>query len=409
MRAPLFLFAALSFTCMAASPVVEQQARALQVVLRQADDSYYNKHQSELSDEAYDALRTQYDQLVADYPELAAENPVGAPVESGSRWVAHDVPVLSLEKVYSDDGIRDFLQRCGTNRLYCVEPKLDGLTVVLRYVNGRLAQALTRGDGKTGLDVTPALLASGAVPIVLSNVPARLELRGEALLSFTALEELNRRRAANGEPALKSPRNTASGTLMLKDYAEIARRTLTVQLFDLLAADPMPSTHAEALARLKAAGLPIVESRTVPAAEVLSAIETVNRARNSFPFATDGIVIKVDNLADFAGFGATAHHPRGAIARKYHETPVQTRLLSVEWTQGDTGKLTPIGIFDPVEINGATIQRATLHNAGYIRAMDLKIGDWIQVIRAGGSVPEIIGVILDRRTGSETEIPKPLE
>lgn len=405
-----FLFlVAVQLSCFAVPPAVEQQASALQTVLRQADEAYYNQHESVMSDAAYDALRRQYDQLLADFPELGIENPVGAPVGKPDRRVAHDKPVLSLEKVYSDDGVRRFLEQTGTNLLYCVEPKLDGLTVVLRYRNGLLTQALTRGDGKTGLDVTPAVLASGMVPVALTNAPALLEVRGEAMLPLPAFERLNQRRVESGETPLKNPRNIASGTLMLTDYAEIARRGLTFQCFELLSTDSMPATHSDALALVKKAGLPVVDGQLVPAGEVITTLEKLNRRRAVFPVMTDGIVIKVNDLAVCARLGATAHHPHSAIARKYEETPVQTRLLAVDWTRGETGRLTPVARFAPVEIQGAIIRSATLHNLEHLRAMDLKIGDQINVIRSGGSVPEITGVCLDQRTGNETAIPDPEE
>jgi len=394
--------------CSAAPPEVEQQARALQTVLRQADDAYFNQHQPVMTDAAYDALRTQYDRLLADYPELSAGNPVGAPVAESSR-VAHAAPVLSLEKVYSDNDLTRFLRKTGTNLLYCVEPKLDGLTVVLRYRNGLLVQALTRGDGKTGADVTSAVLASGAVPAALTGAPAKLDVRGEAHLPLSAFEALNRRRAENGQEPLKSPRNIASGTLMLTDCAEIARRGLEFQAFDLLAADPMPATHTEALALLKKNGLPVIESVTVPSVDVLATVENMNRRRAEFPFVTDGVVIKVNDLAVRNRLGATSHHPRSAIARKYEETPVQTRLLAVDWSRGASGKLTPVAHFEPVEIQGALVQRASLYSLEHLRAMDLKIGDWMNVIRSGGTVPEITGICPERRTGRETAIPDPVE
>lgn len=405
------LFLAVLFVrliCTADPPEVEQQVRALQTVLRQADDAYFNKHQPVLSDAAYDALRKQYDRLLADYPELSAGNPVGAPAAESGR-VAHDAPVLSLEKVYSDEALLGFLRKTGTNLLYCVEPKLDGLTVVLRYRNGLLMQALTRGDGRSGADVTPAVLASGAVPAALTSAPAKLDVRGEMILPLPAFEKLNRRRAKNGQEPLKNPRNIASGTLMLTDYAEVAKRGLEFQCFELLAADNLPAMHTESLALLKKYGLPVVESIPTRASEAVAAVQNMNRQRAEFPFGTDGVVIKVNDLAFARKLGSTAHHPRSAVARKYEETPVQTRLLSVEWSRGASDRLTPVAVFEPIEIQGAKIQRATLHNLDYIRAMDLKIGDWIHVIRSGGTVPEITGICPERRTGRETAIPDPVE
>ncbi len=408
LRKLFLVFIFVRLVCPAAPPEAEQQARALQTVLRQADDAYFNKHQPVMSDTAYDALRNQYDRLLADYPELAGENPVGAPVAESGR-VAHAAPVLSLEKVYSDNDLTRFLQKTGTNLLYCVEPKLDGVSVILHYRNGLLVQALTRGDGKTGANVTSAVLASGAAPVTLTNAPAKLDVRGEMILPLPAFEKLNRRRAENGQEPLKNPRNVASGTLMLTDYAEVAKRGLEFQCFELLSCDILPATHTESLALLKKNGLPVIESVTVPTVEVLATVENMNRRRAEFPFVTDGVVIKVNDLAVRNRLGATAHHPRSAIARKYEETPVQTRLLNVEWSRGASGKLTPVAHFDPVEIQGATVQRASLYSLEHLRAMDLKIGDWINVIRSGGTVPEITGIRPERRTGRETAISDPVE
>jgi DNA ligase (NAD+) len=394
------------FSCSAAPPDITRRAVALQSILQQADDAYYNQNESLMGDEAYDALRAQYQRLIHEWPELATPEPVGASVDSANR-VEHPVPVLSLEKVYSDNELNRFIQKTGTNLFYCVEPKLDGLTVVLHYRNGLLTQAATRGNGKTGKDVTAAVLASGAVPSALSNAPDRLDIRGEALLTRPAFDALNLRRAAENLEPLKNPRNAAAGTLMLTDYTEVARRHLSIQVFDLLSTDAMPASHADALDFLEQLGLPVVENLRVPAGQVVETVQQMNHRRSDFPFATDGIVIKVDDLAIAESLGATAHHPRSAIARKYHQTPVQTCLRSIEWTRGQTGKLTPVACFDPVEIDGAVVQRASLYNLDHLRAMDLKIGDRISVIRSGGSVPEIVGVLTDLRTGEEAEIPDP--
>jgi DNA ligase (NAD+) len=409
LRKALLFLMVVQGTCFAAPRAAQQQAGALQAILRQADEAYYNRHQSVMSDAAYDALRARYQQLLADYPELATEPSVGASPDDAGRQVAHEAPVLSLEKARSDEEVSRFIEKSGAESLYCVEPKVDGLTVVLRYRNGLLAQALTRGDGKTGIDITPAVLASGAVPAILTNAPARFDVRGEALLPLPAFEKLNRRRSEAGLELLKNPRNIASGTLMLTDYAEIAARTLEIHCFELLAADPMPATHTAALAQMRQAGLNVIASRTVSSSEVLAEVARLNRQRAEFPFLTDGVVIKLDDLARAAQLGSTAHHPRSAIARKYEETPVQTRLLAVEWTRGASGRLTPVALFEPVEIQGATVQRATLFNVEHLRALDLRLGDWINVIRSGGTVPEITGVCVERRTGQETAIPDPEE
>ena len=409
MRRLFLLFTTAQLICGAVPNPVEQQVDHLRVILGQADAAYHNNSQSLMSDAAYDALRDQYDRLLSAYPELTHPPRVGAPVSKQGSRVAHTTPILSLQKAYSNGAVEAFLEKCGTNLLYCVEPKIDGLTVVLRYTDGLLVQAMTRGDGKTGMDVTAAILASGVVPAMLATAPAYLEVRGEVFLALADFEALNQRRESTGQPLLKSPRNTAAGTLRLSDYAEIAKRRLSIRIFELITTKPMPSTHTDALARIKSLGLPTIDSQLIDASTVQGAIENLNQRRGALPFPTDGIVVRLDDRAAFKSLGETAHHPRGALARKYRETPAETRLLSIEWSLGSSGKQTPIAHFEPVEIQGATLQHATLHNLAHLRAMDLKIGDWIQVIRAGGSIPEIIGVCPDRRTGNETLIPDPPE
>ncbi|MFC1467781.1 hypothetical protein ACFLQY_03725 [Verrucomicrobiota bacterium] len=402
----LWLFLVVQLSCFAAPRPVERQVESMRAVLAQADDAYYNRHQPIMCDEAYDALRVQYDRLLAQYPELIQDAGVGAPVKASRERVPHIRPVLSLKKAYSDEEVRAFIKKCGSDLGYCVEPKIDGVSVVLHYRAGVLVQAVTRGDGKAGMDVTPAVLVSGAVPVEL-RVPLDLVVRGELFMPLTAFEELNRRRLEDKNAPLKSPRNTAAGTLRLHDYAEVARRGLRFLAFELIQSERWPITHSAALAQMQSAGLPVVESQMVSAPEVVSAVESVNRQRSAYPFQSDGVAIKVDECEVFERLGATGHHPRGALARKYRQKPTVTRLLSVAWQEGASGKWTPVARFEPVDIDGATIQKATLHNWSHIQALDLKIGDWIKVIRAGGAIPEICGNCPERRTGNETAIVPP--
>jgi DNA ligase (NAD+) len=394
-------------SCLAAPEPAEQHAMQLRALLQQANAAYYNSGEPIMGDAAYDALRAQYEKLRIEYPDLPALSDVGAAVPEDGGKTAHTEPVLSLKKAYADDEVLAFVKRCGSEQTYCIEPKLDGLTVVLRYQNGLLIQALTRGDGKQGSDVTTAVMASGCVPTRLKNAPEIIELRGEILLSFPAFEALNERRAKDGLPALKSPRNSAAGTLRLNDLAEVARRGLQLRIFEVMTITPDPSTHSEALAQVSAFELPIVKSRTVSGTEILPVLTELNRLRADSIFPTDGLVIRLNDRAAFKQLGATAKYPRGAIARKYRAVPVETILLRIEWTTGDSGRLTPIALFDPVEVDGATLQRASLHSLAHLRALDLMLGDRIEVIRAGGSVPEIIGRTSAPRTGEEKSITDP--
>ncbi|RKX37472.1 MAG: hypothetical protein DRP64_17125 [Verrucomicrobia bacterium] len=243
-------------------------------------------------------------------------------VEMGLDWVG------GLQFLFRGSGI------CGA--ACCAVA--NGLTVVLRYRQGVLVQALTRGDGRSGMDVTSAILASGCAPAMLKETPEKLEVLGEVVMSLSAFNALNKRRREEGLEGLKNPRNSAAGTLRLKDHAEIARRGLEIRIFELIVAEPMPSTHTGALAMVSSLGLPAVESRAVSGFEVLRSIEEMNRDRANGPFRTDGIVVRLDDRTEFERLGKTAKYPRGAIARKYRAVAVETRLLRVEWMYGDTGR-----------------------------------------------------------------------
>ncbi len=391
----------------AAPPAAEEQADRLRTILQQADEAYFKQHDSIMADEAYDALRAQYAALAAAYPDLEPYTCIGAEPDDASRTVEHQTPIRSLKKAYDDEALLRFVEQCGTNELYCIEPKIDGLTIVLRYRGGRLAEAATRGNGKTGQNVTAALAAAECIPLKLNNASEDFYVRGEVFMPLAAFDALNKRRICEGKEPLKSPRNTAAGTLRLLDHAEIARRGIQVRIFELLDADEVPETHTAALQLIKEAGLPVIESRTVKGSDVCRTVHRMNPQRTAYPFAADGVVIKLDNRAAFRQLGSTALYPRGAIARKYRTRPISTRLLRVEWSTGSSGKLTPIAYFEPVQFNGAVVESATLHNLNHLRALDLMIGDSILVIRAGGAVPQIIGVETEKRTGKETPIRDP--
>ncbi len=403
----IFILMVACATCIAAPENVERQAAQIRAVLHEADDAYYNRGEPIMADAAYDALREQYRQLHADYPELPAYDPIGAIIPEDAPSVAHAAPVLGLKKAYSDAEVEAFIVACGTNEHYCLAPKIDGLTVVLRYVDGALQRALTRGDGEEGMEVTPQIVASGCVPLALSNAPAMLEVRGEVFMSFAAFEAMNGRRAEVGQEPLKSPRNSAAGTLRMKDLAEVARRGLECFAFEIVSTEPQPETHMNGLAMLHGCGLPTVPSRAMPGDRVWAGIDELNAQRADLPYPTDGVVIRLDDRAAYERMGTTARWPNGALARKYKPDPVETTLLRVEWSQGETGKLTPIAYFEPVEVEGAVLQSATLHNLEHLRALDLMLGDRIQVVRAGGAVPEILGRVPAERTGEEQPIPDP--
>lgn len=385
---------------------VDRRAGNLRTVLRQADEAYQTG-QPIMSDEAYDALQAQYELLCEHYPELPGLSAVGAPVPAGAERVAHSRPMRSLKKVFSDAELAGFARGCGAGAWFCIEPKIDGVSILLTYLDGQLHQALTRGDGIFGMDATRQLMASGAVPLQLTNAPARVEVRGELFFTHDAFAQLNRQRGEMGDQPLASPRNAAAGTLRLKDLSEVARRGLDCRAFELVFADTMPETHATCLERMAVWGLPVVESRRVRSAEMLPAVAMLHRQMDELPFPADGIVIRLDDRAAFERMGSTARYPHAAVARKYPSIPHESRLLRVEWLRSDQGRLTPVACFEPVEIGGAVVQRASLHSPEHLCALDLMIGDRILVIRAGGSIPQVIGRSPRPRDGSETPVPVP--
>ncbi len=382
---------------------VVDRARLLNEVLREADEAYYIRNDPILSDDAYDALQEQYRVLIEDFPQLSGTENLGFLLPRTDRTVLHQFPILSLMKAYSDGEVLSFVEKCGTPQEFCVQPKIDGVSIVLHYENGVLQKAVTRGDGKFGCDVSPAIFLSGAVPLKLKSSENWI-VRGELFMKFSDFAAFNANRLREKLEPLKSPRNTVAGTLRLKNFAELSKRKLSFLAFELVDCDIYPAKNSDALAKIKSAGLSVVESEIVKDSELLNAVDSCRKSLIDADFPCDGVVIKLNNLQRFNDMGQTMKYPRGAIARKWQEKPVETKLLRVDWQRSEKGRLTPVAIFEPVYIGGAKIQRATLHNFNYINALDLKIGDRINVIRSGGTIPEIIKVLRHKRDGSERSI-----
>lgn len=369
---------------------VRRQAETLASILKEADEAYYVRADPIMSDAAYDALRAGYEALCRKYPELAEAGRVGAAEPAGGD-IVHELPVLSLQKLWTDEEAAAFVERCGAGQMFCIEPKIDGVSAVLRYRGGVLAEAVTRGDGKAGKDITRAVVMSGAAPLSLTNCPASLLVRGEVYIPKTAFVKLNTRRAAEGLEPLKSARNTAAGTLRLHDAAEIAARGLEFCAFEWIKPPSGIVRHSEALERLESFGLEVVECRRAEAPQVLTVIEAMNRQRGQWAYETDGLVVRVNDFSRFQELGSTARYPKGAAARKFRSVPVETELLSIEWSVSAGGRRTPVAVFRPVVIDGAEISRASLYNEEHLLALGLEAGDRILVIREGGVIPEVVG------------------
>lgn len=377
---------------------------------------YYRHDAPEISD-------AEYDQLVRELASLNSSGPddetssllesVGSEPSTLFAPVVHPLPMLSLDNVFDDDELLAWAARVerladgATDALVC-ELKIDGIAVSLRYLDGRLAQAATRGDGRVGEDVTPNIRTVSAVPDRLtgSGVPALVELRGELYMPVAAFEQLNRRSAERGQRTFANPRNAAGGSLRQKDPAVTATRELAFWCHQLsnLGDRPLPPTHSEALALMGDLGLP-VNPEIAGAGSVAEAAEYCHRwqrDRHRVPYDIDGAVVKVDRLADRQELGATSHAPRWAIAYKFPPEERTTRLERIMVSIGKSGKATPFAVLDPVFVGGSTVGLATLHNESQVRLKDVRPGDVVVVRKAGDVIPEVVGPVLAaRRPGSE--------
>lgn len=382
----------------------------LRRTLARLSQAYYLDDQPEVPDAAYDSLMRELAALEAAHPELYDPNSptehVGGTPRSDFRAVSHDPPLLSLANAMDAEELRAFDRRI-TQALgsagpdpggaYVVEPKIDGLTVVLHYEGGRLSLGATRGDGQTGEDVTPNILAIAAVPKQLQpGAPERLEVRGEVYLPLATFEELNRQRAAQGRPLFQNPRNAAAGSLRQMDPEVTASRGLSLFCYELRRG-PEPLRQSEALDLLAVFGLPVNPLRWIcPRIEdVIAITEAFADRRESLAYAVDGLVVKLDDLALTRRLGATQKAPRAQIAFKFPADEAATELLAIEVQVGRTGALTPTAVLAPVRLAGTTVQRASLHNEDLIRQKDIRIGDLVRVRKAGEIIPEVIGVVGD--------------
>ncbi|MCL6516249.1 NAD-dependent DNA ligase LigA [Alicyclobacillus sp.] len=405
-----------------AVPATEAEARARAEVLRETirhhDHQYYVLDQPEISDAEYDQLMRELAAIEAAYPALVTpDSPtqrVGGQPAEGFAKVRHEIPMLSLANAYSPDELRDFDRRVressGGPVRYVCELKIDGLAVSLRYEAGRLVRGATRGDGEIGEDITANIRTIRAVPLVLRQ-PVTIEVRGEAYMPKPAFARLNEQREASGEPLFANPRNAAAGSLRQLDPRVAASRRLSVFTYALAEADPPApvSTHSEALEWMARLGLPVNPTFAVydDIEEVIRHIEAWAQKRHELPYATDGMVIKVDSLAVQQTLGATAKSPRWAVAYKYAAEQAETVLRTIELSVGRTGAVTPTAVFDPVFLAGTTVTRASLHNEDLIRERDIRIGDLIVVQKAGDIIPEVVRSLPERRTGDEVPFRMP--
>ena len=382
---------------------------ALREELHRHNYNYYVLNAPEISDKEFDDKMRQLQDLEKLHPEMADPNSptmrVGSDLSKDFKQVYHQYPMLSLGNTYSESEVTDFYNRVkellGNEEFeICCELKFDGTSISLVYEDGQLIQAVTRGDGEKGDDVTDNVKTIRSIPLVLhGDYPQRFEIRGEILMPWVVFEELNREREAREEPLFANPRNAASGTLKLQNSSVVASRKLDAYLYYLLGEQVPCDGHYENLQKAASWGFKISEHmrKVKTLQEVFDFINYWDTERKNLPVATDGIVLKVNSLRQQRYLGYTAKSPRWAIAYKFQAERALTRLNQVTFQVGRTGVITPVANLDPVQLSGTIVKRASLHNADIIEGLDLHIGDIVYVEKGGEIIPKITGVDTDAR------------
>ena len=390
-----------------------QRLEELRTQIRRHEELYYVHSSPEISDEEFDRLLHELERLEAEHPDLVtADSPTqrvaGRPTE-GFATVRHLTPMLSLDNAYDEEDLRAFDERVRKGAgvgdaavAYVAELKIDGLSIALTYEDGVLVRGATRGDGTLGEDVTPNVRTIRAIPLSLrEKVAGRIEVRGEVYLPRAAFERMNKECEDLGLPLFQNPRNTAAGTMRNLDPALVAKRGLAAFVYQVVVSDvpPVGEKHSETLATLKRLGLP-VEKHWCACAGIDAVVAFCNEwadARKDLEFDTDGVVIKVDDLALRDKLGTTAKFPRWATAFKFPAQQANTRLLRIAVNVGRTGANTPYAVLEPVFVAGSTISMATLHNAEDIARKDLREGDTVIIEKAGDVIPRVVAPILTLR------------
>lgn len=393
---------------------LQTQINTLRKALRQYEYEYHVLDNPTVPDSEYDRLFHQLKVLELEHPELVRpDSPtqrVGAKPLSGFSQIHHEIPMLSLDNAFSDEEFYAFVKRIEDRLIvlpplltFCCEPKLDGLAVSILYVNGVLTQAATRGDGATGEDITANIRTIRNIPLQLltDNPPARLEVRGEVFMPHAGFERLNEQALEHGEKTFANPRNAAAGSLRQLDPNITSKRPLVLNAYGIGIAEgvDLPSTHYDRLQWLKSIGIPVNPEICLcnGTDEVLAFYRDIQNKRSSLGYDIDGTVLKINEIALQNELGFISKAPRWAIAYKFPAQEELTVLNDVEFQVGRTGAITPVAKLEPVFVAGVTVSNATLHNGDEIARLDIAIGDTVVIRRAGDVIPQIIGVLHERR------------
>lgn len=404
------------------SPSVQQRVHHLRKELERHNRLYYIEAKPAISDQEYDRLMRELIDLEALHPQLLkADSPSqrvgGQPIE-GFKTIEHSRRMMSIDNTYSEAELRAFDERVRKALpdepiAYVMEPKIDGVAVSLRYENGLLVLAATRGDGRRGDDITQNARTIKTIPLRLQDGgdwPKVVEIRGEIYMPSAEFQRINQQRQAQGEALFANPRNSTAGTLKLLDSRIVAQRRLRFVAHGLGAVEPLPvDSYWKWIELIKGWGIPIPHHHTLAHSidQVIAGIEAFAKVRGTLPYQTDGMVIKVDAFNQRDRLGATSKAPRWVIAFKYPAEQMQTRLLDVRWQVGKGGNLTPVADLEPVFIAGSTVRRASLHNIEQIQRLDIHLGDMVVIEKAGEVIPYILQAVADKRPRNAARIEPP--
>ena len=384
----------------------KERVQELSEILKEANYRYYVLDDPRMPDFEYDRLLRELEELEAAHPELVtADSPtqrVGGEAISAFEKYTHPVPLMSLQDVFSLEELDEFLEKTLVSHpdsLFSVEPKIDGLSVALEYVDGKFVRGATRGDGSIGEDVTENLKTIRSIPMVIENAPARLIVRGEVYMPKKSFEKLNAKQEEEGRSLFANPRNVAAGSLRQLDPKICAQRGLDIFIFNIQLIDGVEfTTHGDTLDYLKNLKFKVIPYRKLKTAEEINDyVLSINENRGDLPCDIDGAVIKVDDLSQRERMGSTAKCPRWAVAYKYPPEIKETVVEDIVIQVGRTGVLTPKAVVRPVRLAGTTVTNATLHNQDFITERDIRIGDTVHIRKAGEIIPEILNVIMEKR------------
>jgi DNA ligase (NAD+) len=372
---------------------------------------YYVLDDPQVTDREFDALLRELADLEKAHPQLVTPTSptqrVAGEARSGAIKIKHEVRMFSLDNTYSPDELKEFDRRVedglptGQEVRFCVEPKLDGGSIEVVYEGGRLTQASTRGDGEIGEEITPNVRTIRGIPLSIPHT-GKITLRGEVVFYRKDMEAFNAERAAEGLEIFANARNAASGSLRMNDARVVAKRPLRAMFYQLVEGPKLHKSHSESLAWMAEQGLPTHRREVVvPWEGTMAAISNIDASRAQYPFEIDGAVVKVDSYRSQDILGFTSKFPKWAVAYKFAAERAQTRVLDITVQVGRTGTLTPVAVLAPVELAGTTVSRASLHNAGLVASLDVRIGDMVAIAKAGEVIPQVISVDHSARTGTE--------